>query len=917
MKKLLSIIFVATLLLSSSRAFADARSQARRFFQQGIEQLENGELTAAIESFVAANEILPHPDVQYNIARACNDAKRYEEAIYWYNQYLNQKPPPPDKADVLAIISNLNVLMAPTQTLGALIPRPENTERIPPRDIQEQIDRLRKTADDIEALSPTRSAELHEIADKYSRLALLPSPTPSKGNVETIAPPQETDQEKQASTTKSPSPTAESQTSPETTRTVEDYEEQEIITAVTGNATTRDDAPAVVWILTQQEIRHRGYRTVSEMLQNIAGLHVIDNQVFVDVGIRGVHEGLRGQARLIKVLIDGQPTSFRLTSGNMLGLEMIPIRAIDRVELIRGPASALYGANAFSGVLQIITRRGGDVRGGSIAAETGSNTQSEAGTTYSANGDLILGTKSGNFSFFGAGSFGRVDRSGLALPATSPLSSNLPAYSEGDLSAPASVFARLAIQLDKETSISLDGGLQRLRSRAEWLDYAPLTSFNQVALDNTWARLSFDTVFQSDFKFNIFAAYTSGSTADGNRYRPLRTGANDVSTLYHIEDRLKSDAFNTKAELQWNVSPKVRLRFGGDFEVDIETLEVPEIVFTEDLGVYRAGDRAPAVVPQQDMNQVFANSGFYTQIEAEPVDWFNGVGGFRFDYNNRFGASINGRVGTVFKLFKGMTVKALYGSSFRAPAPDQLFHEAAYIGDTIGCQNFGPCNSQGLEPQTAQTGELVAGFNLKDLLKIQLTGYLSYIDELILSFPTQGGLFVTTNAGSYLSNGIEAEISGELPPSVSKFIITRLSAQLSLNDTLADIPESQFQPPETIRAEFREQSLFPQVSGGVSLDLAIPSYSLGLYVEGRYIGSRRPSGSNLALGEYENGELPGYFEMDMNLSTRDLYLFSKKETVISLRATNIFGQAGVEGGFRGWDIPRMGRTIFLRLIQEF
>ncbi|MEE2901912.1 MAG: TonB-dependent receptor [Myxococcota bacterium] len=914
MKKLVSIIFVATLLLTSSRALADARSQARRFFQQGIELLKKGELTEAIESFVSANEILPHPDVQYNIARACNDAKRYTEAIYWYNEYLKQDSPPSDKEEVLGIIETLTALSTPKQSTASISPAQQQLEQPPPQDIQEQIERLRKTADDIAALSPTRSKELREIADKYSRLARLPSIVTSEKNTKAQDPPQNIQKEE----TKPKQPAEVRPTpSPEVTRTIEDYEEQEIITAVTGNATTRDDAPAVVWILTQQDIRHRGYRTVSEMLQNVAGLHVIDNQVFVDVGIRGVHEGLRGQARLIKVLIDGQPTSFRLTSGNMLGLEMIPIRAIDRVELIRGPASALYGANAFSGVLQIITRRGSDVRGGSIAAVTGSNTQSAAGTTYSANGDLILGTKSGNFSFFGAGSFGRIDRSGLELPATSPLSSALPAFSQEDISVPASVFARLAIQLDKETSISLDGGLQRLRSRAEWLDYAPLTGFNQVALDNAWARLSFDTVFQSNFKFNVFAAYTSGSTAEGNRYRPLRTGASGVSTAYHIEDRLKSDAFNTKAELQWNVSPRIRLRFGGDFEVDIETLEVPELVFTENVGVYRIGDRAPAVVAQQDTNQVFANSGFYTQIEAEPIDWFNGVGGFRFDYNNRFGASINGRVGTVFKLFEGVTVKALYGSSFRAPTPDQQFHEAAYIGDTIGCQNFGPCNSQGLAPQTAQTGELVAGFNVRDLLKIQLTGYLSYINELILSFPTQGGLFVTTNAGSYLSNGIEAEISGELPASISDFIVTRLSAQLSLNDTLADIPESQFQPPETIRAEFREQSLFPQVSGGISLDLAIPSYSVGLYVEGRYIGTRRPSGSNLALGEYENGELPGFFEMDMNLSTRDLYLFSKKETVISLRATNILGQAGVEGGFRGWDIPRMGRSVYLRLIQEF
>ena len=101
---------------------------------------------------------------------------------------------------------------------------------------------------------------------------------------------------------------------------------------------------------------------------------MIDDHVFIDVGIRGVHAGLRGMSRILKVLIDDHPVAFRPTSGSLLGLEMIPIRAIDRIELIRGPASALYGANAFLGVLQIVTRRGGDVRGGSLAARAGLDT---------------------------------------------------------------------------------------------------------------------------------------------------------------------------------------------------------------------------------------------------------------------------------------------------------------------------------------------------------------------------------------------------------------------------------------------------------------------------------------------------------------------------------------------------------------
>jgi outer membrane receptor for ferrienterochelin and colicins len=892
-------------------AWADARSQARRFFQQGFAQLEEGKTDEAIRSFVAANKILPHPDVQFNIARACADAQRYQDAIKWYERYLDQDPPPDDKGEIQELIKTLRALvpvfLIPKRTDSSV----EIKKTPPPKFVEADLRKLRQTAKDLKALSPQRAKELSEIANKYAQIAknkppVTPTPTPTPTKDPT--PPQ-------ATVTKKLAPTKISRLS-EKARQVEDYEEQEIVTAATGDAATPFNAPAVVWVLTQQDIRHRGYESVAHALQNVAGLHVIDNFVFVDVGVRGVHEGLRGQTRLIKVLIDGQPTSFRVSSGNFLGLEMIPIRAVDRIELLRGPASALYGANAFAGVLQIVTRRGGDIRGGSIASLVGTNTQASGTSAYSTSGDIILGTKSGRVSVFLAGSIARQDRSGLLFPESSPLFET-PIASAGDLSRPTSLFGRMTYALDKSTLLGLDGGLQKLDSQAEWVDYAPLTQFNRVSLNNIWVRLSFDTQFAQTLNFNAFAAYTAGTTAKGNRYRPLRTGATSVVESNHIEENVSSDAFNTKAELLWEVTPTIKMRFGGDFEIDVEDISIAETVFTEDVGVYRAGDRAPAGNSQNEKDQIFANSGFYTQVEAEPVKSLSMIGGLRFDYHNRYGAYVNGRLGSVFQVLEGATIKLLYGSSYRAPSPDQLFHEAAYIGDTIGCENFAPCAATPLRPQIAQTGELVFGYSLGDLLKFQATGYLSFIDDLILSFPTQGGLFVTTNAGSYLSKGIETEFSVKIPKQYSGPITATLMANLSMQVTDTDIPESQFNPVEPIRLEYREQSLFPAVTGGFGLDVVAPSINMGMYTEARYVGERRASGSNLVLGEYENGSLPGYFELDANFSTRELYLLPQKETVISLRMTNITGGQAAEGGFRGWDIPKMGRSIFLRVIQEF
>jgi len=550
-----------------------------------------------------------------------------------------------------------------------------------------------------------------------------------------------------------------------------------------------------------------------------------------------------------------------------------------------------------------------------LGTRVGTNLQSSA-SAYSSGGDIILGTRSGRVSMFFAGSMARIDRSGLALPETSPIYDG-DQFSQNDLSRPLSIFSRITMQFDKTTALSLDGGLQRLDSSAEWLDTAVLTGFNRVALQNLWMRLSFDTQFDQDLSFNAYAAYINGTTPSDNRYRPLRTGAKSVDTSSHIEETVASRTFNLKAELSWNVSPRIRLRFGGDFEADFEELSVAEIVFTKPVGVYRAGDRASIGEAQAQQEQVFANSGFYTQIEASPFEWLDTIGGLRFDYHNRDKAAVNGRLGTVFHLVKGTTLKLLYGSSFKAPSPDQLFHQATYIGDTIGCENFAPCSTTRLRPQIAHTGELVLGYSYDENIRLQVTGYLSYVDELILSFPTQGGLFVTTNAGTYFSKGIETEFTWRVPASKPDRIQAMIVAYFSFQQTEADIPESLFNPPETIRPEFREQSLFPGLSGGFGLDLALESIYLGVYTEGRFVGERRASGSNLALGEYKNGSLPSYFELDSHISTRDLYLLEQKETVFSLSMKNITGSKGAEGGFRGWDIPRMGRSLFFRVIQEF
>src|SRR4030095_16915571 len=92
----------------------------------------------------------------------------------------------------------------------------------------------------------------------------------------------------------------------------------------------------------------------------VPGLYCIDDYVTADCGVRGISGGERGYSKVLKVMIDGQPVSFRADTTSFLGPELVPIDLVERIEVVRGPVSALYGANAFFGAVNVITRRAED-----------------------------------------------------------------------------------------------------------------------------------------------------------------------------------------------------------------------------------------------------------------------------------------------------------------------------------------------------------------------------------------------------------------------------------------------------------------------------------------------------------------------------------------------------------------------------
>src|SRR6202166_1407205 len=142
------------------------------------------------------------------------------------------------------------------------------------------------------------------------------------------------------------------------------------------------DAPSSITIITADEIQKYGYRTVSDLLQSVPGFYVTNDRNYSYVGVAGISRPTDYSTHLL-TLIDGHRVNDSVYNAAYGGTEAILDNGLDQgVEIISGPGSSLYGANAFLGVINIITKRGGDLKGVEVSADAGSLQTYRGRATY-------------------------------------------------------------------------------------------------------------------------------------------------------------------------------------------------------------------------------------------------------------------------------------------------------------------------------------------------------------------------------------------------------------------------------------------------------------------------------------------------------------------------------------------------------
>ncbi len=470
------------------------------------------------------------------------------------------------------------------------------------------------------------------------------------------------------------------------------------------------EVPVPISVITHDMME--GYRSVAEVLEDEAGIYVNRDLVFEDVGLRGIVSGMRGYSRGWKILINGMPVSYRVSSIKSLGDEFIPLDAVERIEIVKGPSSALYGANAFLGVINIITRKESVFR--------------VSGNMKGWEENVVLWKE--GFLFVERG--GYRDRSGLSVPSESPASEFFEGESENDTRSPLFLYYRF----EKE-GFFFDHLYQRTETHGEFTDWGKLTHENIISFENSHMRIGVDKEWKM-MRFTTSLMYSYGSPTDEEH---LYTGED-----YYVVKDVAYQGMDFSGEVKLT-GEKGEFLAGYDLSVDRHSL--PNVYHVDSLGNWEIERRYPPV-PQGDT--LFINHGVYAQGLLRLTDKFLLGGGVREDIQNIYGNFLSYRAGISFTP-GNFYIKLFTGTSFKAPPPDLLF------GRPIR-EYGGVLPNPSLKPEKASEAEITAGGAFGSVSSFLSLYYLMVNDKVELV--PSGEAYRPRNIASLSGYGVEFGIKG-------------------------------------------------------------------------------------------------------------------------------------------------------------
>ena len=453
------------------------------------------------------------------------------------------------------------------------------------------------------------------------------------------------------------------------------------------------DAPATVSVITAEEIARFGYRTLAEILASLPGIYMTNDRNYGYIGVRGFSLPGDFNSRIL-ILIDGQryDDPIYMSTGVLHDFPM-DVDLIERVELIRGPGSALYGSAAMLGVVNIISRRGRDISGVELNAEYGSF------DTYKIRGSYGARLDNGLEVMLSATKYSSDGKTRLYYPEFDDPETNNGIYVNNDHDSHKTVRATIGYK-----NFNFNAAWSRRTKGIPTASYDTVFNDNRAYSDDDYLVLAmaYSSIWADRFDVGGHVGYVSFQYDGDYPY--------DWPPI--VINRDKSDGRSIDAEFHvgLNLNERHRLLLGVEardsFRQDQSNFDI-----LEDGPSFNLYDKRDSF-----------NWGVFIQDDITLTPKLNAVLGLRYDHYDKFGGHTSPRLALVYNVTDTSTLKALYGEAFRVPNNYELYYNDDYATSKP---------PENLRPEETDYYELVFEHSFSPSLRGTISLYKYYVHDVI------------------------------------------------------------------------------------------------------------------------------------------------------------------------------------------
>ncbi len=656
------------------------------------------------------------------------------------------------------------------------------------------------------------------------------------------------------------------------------FEDEDLIITATKHPLTLKKAPAIATVFTGRDVRNMGARDITDVLKRVPGFGITKSRIGYEVlEVRGIR-GTRNEK--VKFLIDGHSMNDNYSGGYVWNFDNLSVANVKRIEVIRGPGSALYGSNAISGVINVVTKNGADIDG--VILSVG------AGTFDTQRYNLQVGKVLGELDF------------ALMLDYLT---------TEGDeLGVKKDMFGRSGHTDDFEDK--LDGQLKlsykgfTLNARVVEREKGPyvgtayvLTDENRFDATQYFVDLSYKKDLL-DNRLNVTARtyYDYGKWKYFWEIFPEGTVIPLPAPLPPIvypdgaigTPSLKERTLGAELMADYGITDKNLLTVGMLMEnrkqFDVKTRSN----FDLSAGACPALTPSPFPVEYDVTHLCNWNDNidrdvwaFYLQDVWDVTDTVALTAGIRHDKYSDVGNSTNPRAAVVWEFKKGWDLKLLYATAFRAPSMLELYNRNNPV--ELGNRN--------LKPEEMETFEISVGNTYKGHTTTRVSAFRNtYSDRIAIVLVS--GIGVYTNIGPARVWGIETEIKRRFLKNGSTIYANYTYQDTEDRDTGREIPDV---------ARHR---------GNIGADVAVTK-RVNANVNVLMMGQKPRAGGDA------RSDVAGYTVVDVNLIAKN---FIDKGLEFALSGYNVFNEKYEDSAPVGTlvaDFPRESAQYMLEARYKF